>query len=97
MRDEKATLGKRNMVRFGVAAHAADRPGISVDDCDRGKDGSAGDAAEKDFGRHRPQREVKLLAPGAAVRQQQHDRDAGDQADHPTPDLADRNRPGRRP
>ena len=61
------------MVRLRVAAHAAGGPWISVENCDGGEDQCAGDTGEKNLSRYRPEREVKLGAPGAAQRQHHHD------------------------
>ncbi len=82
--------GKRDMVRLRVAADAAGRPGISVENCDGREDQRAGDTGEKNVSRQWPKREVKLRAPDAAQRQHQHDGSACDDADRPAPGRADR-------
>jgi hypothetical protein len=47
LRFKKAAVGNGDIVRFGEAAHDADRPRIGVDDSDRTEDQRAGDASKK--------------------------------------------------
>ena len=54
--------GSAMWLRFGIAAHAADRPRIGIGDGDRAEDQRAGDAAEKNVRRNRPQRKVEAFA-----------------------------------
>ena len=73
MRNKQPAGGQRDLICFRITAHAADRPRIGIGDRHRAEDQQTGNAAEEDFRRHRPQRKVKLLAPGAGMglRQQQ--------------------------
>ena len=76
--DEQAALRKRDMVRLRVAADAAGRPRISVENRDGREDQRAGDTGEKNVSRPWPKREVKLRAPDAAQRQHPRDGSACD-------------------